>query len=214
MFDGSTLPLDENLRIAAALESELAPLGLVLEVEAGVVGGEEDCIAGPDAGRDELYTIPADLLLVADALGTGEHGRYLLAATFGNVHGVYAPGQVRLRPEILAAGQDALATVRPGSRFQYVFHGSSGTSDADLRAAIRHGVVKVNVDTDAQYAFTRAVADHVLTNYDGVLRVDGGVGRKAAYDPRAWGRKAERALAGRVAEAAHQFGSASRSVLS
>jgi fructose-bisphosphate aldolase class II len=214
MFDGSTLPLDENLRIAAALESELAPLGLVLEVEAGVVGGEEDGIAGPDAGRDELYTTPADLLLVADALGTGEHGRYLLAATFGNVHGVYAPGQVRLRPEILAAGQDALATVRPGSRFQYVFHGSSGTSDADLRAAIRHGVVKVNVDTDAQYAFTRAVADHVLTNYDGVLRVDGDVGRKTAYDPRAWGRKAETALAGRVAQAAHQFGSASRSVLS
>src|SRR5215208_4081953 len=202
MFDGSTLPLDENLRIAAALERELAPLGLVLEVEAGVVG------------RDEVYTTPADLLLVADALGTGEHGRYLLAATFGNVHGVYAPGQVRLRPEILAAGQHALSTARPGSRFQYVFHGSSGTTEADLRAAIRHGVVKVNVDTDAQYAFTRAVADHVLTNYDGVLRVDGGVARKAAYDPRAWGRKAETALAGRVADAAHQFGSAARSVLS
>jgi fructose-bisphosphate aldolase, class II len=121
---------------------------------------------------------------------------------------------VRLQPGILGAGQHALATARPGSRFQYVFHGSSGTAEADLRDAIRHGVVKVNVDTDAQYAFTRAVADHVLTNYDGVLRVDGDVGRKAAYDPRAWGRKAETALAGRVAEAAHQFGSAARSVLS
>jgi len=214
MFDGSTLPLDENLRIAASLQRELAPLGVLLEVEVGVVGGEEDGIAGPAAGREELYTTPADLLRLVDVLGTGEHGRYLLAATFGNVHGVHAPGRVRLRPEILAAGQDALASARPGSRFQYVFHGSSGSAEADIRAAIRHGVVKVNVDTDAQYAFTRAVADHVLTNYDGVLRVDGGVGRKAAYDPRAWGREAERALAARVAEAAQLFGSAGRSVLS
>ena len=213
MFDGSTLPLDENLRVAASLQRELAPLGVLLEVEVGVVGGEEDGVAGPDAGRDELYTTPADLLRVVDALGTGEHGRYLLAATFGNVHGVYAPGRVRLQPGILAAGQRALATARPGSRFQYVFHGSSGTAEADLRDAIHHGVVKVNVDTDAQYAFTRAVADHVLTNYDGVLRVDGDVGRKAAYDPRSWGRKAEAALATRVAEAAHLFGSSSRSVL-
>jgi fructose-bisphosphate aldolase, class II len=213
MFDGSTLPLDENLRIAAGLQREMAPLGVLLEVEAGVVGGEEDGIAGPDAGRDELYTPPADLLRVVDTLGTGEQGRYLLAATFGNVHGVHAPGHVRLRPEILAAGQEVLANARPGSRFQYVFHGSSGSTEADIRAAIEHGVVKVNIDTDAQYAFTRAVAHHMLTNYDGVLRVDGDVGRKAAYDPRAWGRKAETALAGRVAEAAHLFGSASRSVL-
>ena len=213
MFDGSALPLEENLRVSSALLDELAPLGVLLEVESGVVGGEEDGVAGPEAGREELYTTPEDMLRVAEALGAGERGRYLLAATFGNVHGVYAPGAVQLRPEVLRAGQEALAAAHPGARFQYVFHGSSGSGDDEVRAAIRYGVVKVNVDTDAQYAFTRAVADHVLSNYDGVLRVDGGLGRKAVYDPRAWGRKAEAALATRVAEAAQLFGSASRSVL-
>jgi fructose-bisphosphate aldolase class II len=213
MFDGSSLPLEDNLRHAADLLDELGPLGVLLEVESGVVGGEEDGIAGPEAGRGELYTTPHDLLRVAEVLGTGDRGRYLLAATFGNVHGVYKPGAVQLRPEVLRQGQQALAAAHPGARFQYVFHGSSGSSDADVHAAIRHGVVKVNVDTDAQYAFTRAVADHMFTNYDGVLRVDGEVGRKAAYDPRTWGRKAEAALATRIAEAAQLFGSASRSVL-
>jgi fructose-bisphosphate aldolase class II len=213
MFDGSSLPLEENLGISSRLLDELAPLGVLLEVESGVVGGEEDGIAGPDAGRDELYTTPADLLRVAQVLGTGERGRYLLAATFGNVHGIHAPDAVHLRPEVLRAGQEALADAHPGARFQYVFHGSSGSADDEIHAAISHGVVKVNLDTDAQYAYTRAVADHILANYDGVLRVDGNVGRKAAYDPRAWGRKAEAALAARVAEAAELFGSSSRSVL-
>jgi fructose-bisphosphate aldolase class II len=213
MFDGSTLPLTENLRVSARLLDELAPLGVVLELESGVVGGEEDGIAGPQANHAELYTTTDDLLRVADVLGARERGRYLLAATFGNVHGVYAPGNVKLRPAVLAEGQRALAERRPGARFQYVFHGSSGSDPAEVREAIANGVVKVNLDTDAQYAFTRAVADHVFANYDGVLRIDGDVGRKAAYDPRSWGRKAEAALATRVAEAAHLFGSSSRSVL-
>jgi fructose-bisphosphate aldolase, class II len=213
MFDGSTLPLTENLRVSARLLDELAPLGVVLELESGVVGGEEDGIAGPQANHAELYTTTDDLLRVADVLGAGERGRYLLAATFGNVHGVYAPGNVKLRPAVLAEGQRALAERRPGARFQYVFHGSSGSDPAEVREAIANGVVKVNLDTDAQYAFTRAVADHVFANYDGVLRIDGDVGRKSAYDPRSWGRKAEAALATRVAKAAHLFGSSSRSVL-
>jgi fructose-bisphosphate aldolase, class II len=213
MFDGSTLPLAENLRISAGLLDELAPLGVVLEVESGVVGGEEDGIAGPRAGHRALYTTTDDLMQVVDVLGAGERGRYLLAATFGNVHGVHAPGNVALRPELLREGQQALAAARPGARFQYVFHGSSGSEPHEVREAIANGVVKVNLDTDAQYAFTRAVADHVFANYDGVLRIDGGVGRKAAYDPRSWGRKAEAALASRVAAAAQLFGSSSRSVL-
>ena len=213
MFDGSTLALPDNLRRSATLLGELAPLGVQLEVEAGVVGGEEDGVAGPQANRRELYTTTEELMDVAEALGTGERGRYLLAATFGNVHGVHAAGTVKLRPELLGRGQRALAERHPGARFQYVFHGSSGSEPADVHAAISHGVVKVNIDTDAQYAFTRAVAGHVLANYDGVLRVDGGVGCKAAYDPRSWGRKAEAALAARVAEAAELFGSSSRSVL-
>jgi fructose-bisphosphate aldolase class II len=213
MFDGSTLPLAENLSFSARLLRELAPLDVLLELESGVVGGEEDGIAGPQAGHSELYTTTEDLMQVVDALGAGERGRYLLAATFGNVHGMYAPGNVKLRPEVLRDGQLALAEKRPGARFQYVFHGSSGSEPAQVREAIAHGVVKINLDTDAQYAFTRAIADHVFTNYDGVLRMDGDVGRKSAYDPRAWGRTAEAALAQRVAEASHLFGAAERSIL-
>ena len=213
MFDGSTLPLERNLRFSAGLLDELAPLGVVLEVESGVVGGEEDGVAGPGAGHSELYTTSEDLMRVADMLGAGERGRYLLAATFGNVHGVYGPGNVKLRPAVLADGQRALAERRPGARFQYVFHGSSGSKPDDVRQAIADGVVKVNLDTDAQYAFTRAIADHIFTNYDGVLRIDGDVGRKSAYDPRAWGRTAETALARRVAEASELYGAAGRSLL-
>jgi fructose-bisphosphate aldolase class II len=213
MFDGSTLPLADNLAFSSQLLDELAPLEIVLEVESGVVGGEEDGIVGPTGGRSELYTTAEDLMQVVDALGAGERGRYLLAATFGNVHGVYAPGNVHLRPEVLREGQLALAEKRPGARFQYVFHGSSGSEAHEVHAAITNGVVKVNLDTDAQYAFTRAIADHMFTNYDGVLKVDGDVGRKAAYDPRAWGRTAEAALAKRVAEASELFGSAGNSIL-
>jgi fructose-bisphosphate aldolase class II len=213
MFDGSTLPLEDNLAISSRWLDELAPLGVVLEVESGVVGGEEDGIAGPHANQLELYTTTEDLMRFADVLGAGERGRYLLAATFGNVHGVYAAGNVTLRPAVLADGQRSLAERWPGARFQYVFHGSSGSEADEVRQAIANGVVKVNLDTDAQYAFTRAVADHVFANYDGVLRIDGNVGHKAAYDPRSWGRKAEAALATRVAEASQLFGSSSRSVL-
>ena len=212
MFDGSTLPLDENLRIASDLLARCSELGIILEVESGVVGGEEDGIVGPANGHDELYTTPSDLLRVADALGIGEHGRYLLAATFGNVHGTYAPGNVVLRPEILLAGQQALAAAHPGSRFQYVFHGSSGSSQVELTNAVAFGVVKVNVDTDNQYAFTRGVAGHVLDHWQGVLRVDGGIGDKRSFDPRAWGRAGEAAMAGRVRQACEQLGSAGRSL--
>ena len=211
MFDGSTLPLEQNLRIAAGLLDQCSEVGAVLEVECGVVGGEEDGIGG-EVDAERLYTTTEDLMRVVEALGTGERGRYLLAATFGNVHGVYAPGHVQLRPAILREGQEALSAARPGARFAYVFHGSSGTPAAELAEAVSYGVVKVNVDTDAQYAFTRAVADHVLTRYEGVLRVDGGVGDKGAYDPRAWGLKGEAAMAARVAQACVELGSAERSV--
>jgi fructose-bisphosphate aldolase class II len=207
MFDGSTLPLEENLAIAVELLEECRELGILLEVECGVVGGEEDGIGGAvDSSR--LYTTTEDLLRVVEVLGTDG---YLLAATFGNVHGVHAAGHVRLRPEILRDGQDALASAVPGARFAYVFHGSSGTGDAELAEAVSYGVVKVNVDTEMQYAFTRAIADHVLTHYDGVLRVDGAIGDKNAYDPRAWGARAEEAMAARVADECRRLGSAGRS---
>jgi fructose-bisphosphate aldolase, class II len=212
MFDGSTLPLNENLRLSAELLDECASVGLVLELECGVVGGEEDAVSAAGVPADRLYTTTNDLLRVAEVLGAGERGRYLLAATFGNVHGVHPSGHVRLRPEILRQGQEALAATHPGARFQYVFHGSSGSSDEDIRAAISYGVVKINIDSDAQYAFTRAVADHVFTGYTGVLKVDGTVGDKKAYDPRTWGRRAEKAMAAHVAQACELFGCAGRSL--
>jgi fructose-bisphosphate aldolase class II len=212
MFDGSTLPLEENLRRSADLLEECRALDIVLEIECGVVGGEEDGIGGGDVPREQLYTTTDDLLRVAEVLGPGDRGRYLLAATFGNVHGLYAPGHVELRPEILGAGQAALAEAHPGARFEYVFHGSSGSSPEELRAAVAHGVVKVNLDSEAQYAFTRAAAGHMFAHYDGVLAVDGGLGDKRAYDPRAWGAEAQDGMAARVAQACEQLGSAGRSI--
>jgi fructose-bisphosphate aldolase, class II len=209
MFDGSTLPLDENLEISAGLLERCAQVGVVLEVECGVVGGEEDGIAGPEGAREELYTTPADLLRVADALGTGDRGRYLLAATFGNVHGTYAPGHVHLRPEILATGQEALAAAHPGARFQYVFHGSSGSAREDVERAVEYGVVKTNVDSDAQHAFSAGVARHVVDHRDGIL---GDPPDKHAFDPRAWGRTGEEAMAAHVAGVCEVLGSAGRSL--
>jgi fructose-bisphosphate aldolase, class II len=212
MFDGSTLALEENLEASARWLEAAHAANVVLEVEVGVVGGAEDDVDASGTDPERLYTTTPDLLRTAAALGAGERGRYLLAATFGNVHGAHAAGLVQLRPEILRDGQAALARIRPGARFDYVFHGSSGSTVDELRAAIGYGVVKVNLDTDAQYAFTRAVAGHVLDNWDGVLQVDGGLGDKRAYDPRAWGRKGEAAMAERVAKAAEQLGAAGRSI--
>jgi fructose-bisphosphate aldolase class II len=209
MFDGSTLGLDENLATSARLLERCRAAGIVLEIEVGVVGGEEDGIGG--GSGEQLYTTTRDLLRVANALGTGERGRYLLAATFGNVHGLHPAGHVRLRPEILREGQRALAARHDGAAFDYVFHGSSGTSTDTLRETVGYGVVKVNLDSEAQYAYTRAVAGHMFTEYDGVLMVDGGVGRKRAFDPRAWNGKGQAAMAARVARACHDLGSAGMS---
>ena len=172
----------------------------MLEIEVGVVGGEEDGVV--DAINEKLYTTPEDALATVAALGTGENGRYLTALTFGNVHGVYKPGNVKLRPEILKAAQEAVVEelgLDAGSKpFDLVFHGGSGSTAEEIGAAVDYGVVKMNVDTDTQYAFTRPVAAHMFTNYDGVLKVDGEVGNKKAYDPRAWGKAAEAGMAARV----------------
>ena len=212
MFDGSSLPLDENLAIAAGLLRDCADAGLVLEVECGVVGGEEDGIAGGPSDRPERYTTTADLLRVADALGTGERGRYLLAATFGNVHGINAGRPPELRPGILRDGQAALAARDPGARFDFVFHGTSGTPDAIVREAVAAGVVKVNVDTDAQYAFTRAVAGHMFDHWQGVMSVDGATPDKHSFDPRAWSAAGEAGMARQVREACEVTGSAGRAL--
>ncbi|WP_449277947.1 class II fructose-bisphosphate aldolase [Leucobacter sp. GX24907] len=212
MWDGSAIPLDENLEIAKQLLPRLAVIDVVLEVEIGVVGGEEDGISHEI--NDQLYTTLDDAVATVEALGLGEQGRYLTALTFGNVHGVYKPGNVKLRPELLADIQSGLAEkYNTGEKpLDLVFHGGSGSSAEEIAEAVRNGVVKMNIDTDTQYAFTRPVADYMLKNYEGVLKVDGEVGNKKQYDPRAWGRVAETAMAARLVEAAEQLGSAGRSV--
>jgi len=200
MWDGSAVPLKENLEIASELLADCAAARIVMEMEIGVVGGEEDGVVGEI--NEKLYTTPEDALAVADTLGLGERGRYILAATFGNVHGVYKPGHVKLRPAVLKEIQDAVgAKYGKDKPFDLVFHGGSGSALEEIREAISYGVVKMNVDTDTQYAFTRPVAGHMFTNYDGVLKVDGDVGSKKVYDPRSWGKAAEGGMAARVTHA-------------
>jgi fructose-bisphosphate aldolase, class II len=210
MWDGSAVPVDENLKIARELLEQAAAARIILEIEVGVVGGEEDGVVG--AIDDKLYSTPEDALATVEALGLGENGRYMTALTFGNVHGVYKPGNVKLRPEILKQAHDAVSQAKglpAGSKpFDLVFHGGSGSLAEEIAAAVDYGVVKMNVDTDTQYAFTRPVAAHMFTHYDGVLKVDGEVGHKKVYDPRAWGKAAEAGMAARVVEACQNLRSA------
>ena len=207
MWDGSAVPLAENLEIAQELLAKAHAAHIILEVEIGVVGGEEDGVEAEI--NDKLYTSPEDAIATVEALGLGENGRYLTALTFGNVHGVYKPGTVKLRPEVLKAAQEAVTAKFGKDRaFDFVFHGGSGSLPEEISAAVDYGVVKMNVDTDTQYAFTRPVAGHMFQNYDGVLKIDGEVGNKKAYDPRAWGKAAEAGMSARVVEACQNLRSA------
>ena len=209
MWDGSAETLQENLRIARELLERTAAAKMILEVEIGTVGGEEDGVE--NAINDKLYTTVEDALATIEALGAGENGRYITALTFGNVHGVYKPGGVKLRPEILKDIQAQVgAKIGKDNPFDLVFHGGSGSSDQEIADAVSYGVIKMNIDTDTQYAYTRPVADHMFRNYDGVLKVDGEVGNKKTYDPRVWGASAEAGLAARVVEATKQLGSAGK----
>ena len=211
MWDGSAVPLEENLVIAEELLELSQAARTLLEIEVGVVGGEEDGVANEI--NDKLYTTVEDGLATVRALGTGEKGRYLTALTFGNVHGVYKPGHVKLRPEILGEIQAAVgAEVGKEKPFDLVFHGGSGSSAEEIATAVDNGVIKMNIDTDTQYAFTRPAVTHMFTNYDGVLKVDGEVGNKKAYDPRAWGKAAEAGMAARLVEAAESLRSAGQKI--
>ncbi len=214
MWDGSATELHRNLAIAAELLESCVKAKIILEVEIGVVGGEEDGVANDI--NEKLYTTAEDFEYTVDALGGGEQDRYLLAATFGNVHGVYKPGNVQLRPEILQMGQEAAARrlgLSAGSKpLDLVFHGGSGSQLAEIHQALSYGVIKMNVDTDTQYAFTRPIAAHMFTHYDGVLKIDGEVGNKKVYDPRSYLKVAEQSMAARVAQACEDLRSAGRTL--
>ncbi|MGW1670256.1 class II fructose-bisphosphate aldolase [Streptomyces sp. NPDC002324] len=207
MWDGSAETLADNLSIAQELLARAAAAKIILEVEITPTGGEEDGVSHEI--NDSLYTTVDDAIRTAEALGLGEKGRYLLAASFGNVHGVYKPGNVVLRPDLLKQLNEGVAA-RFGkeSPFDFVFHGGSGSTEEEIRTALENGVVKMNIDTDTQYAFTRPVAAHMFQNYDGVLKIDGEVGNKKTYDPRTWGKLAEASMAARVVEACGNLRSA------
>ncbi len=221
MWDGSAVPLAENLEIAKTLLPRMKAISAILEVEIGVVGGEEDGVSHDI--NDNLYTTLDDVIATVEALGLGAHGsgahgsgdqgRYIAALTFGNVHGVYKPGNVTLRPELLGEIQAGVAAKygTDAKPLDLVFHGGSGSTDEEIATAVANGVVKMNIDTDTQYAFSRSIADTVLKNYDGFLKIDGEVGNKKIYDPRAWGKMAETAMAARVVDATRQLGSAGHS---
>ncbi|WP_327088268.1 class II fructose-bisphosphate aldolase [Nonomuraea sp. NBC_01738] len=207
MWDGSAVPLEDNLEIARELLDKCHRANIIMEMEIGVVGGEEDGVVGEI--NEKLYTTAEDALATAEAVGIGEKGRYMLAATFGNVHGVYKPGHVKLRPPVLKEIQDVVgAKYGKGKPFDLVFHGGSGSALEEIHEAISYGVVKMNIDTDTQYAFTRPIAAHMFTNYDGVLKIDGEVGNKKAYDPRSYGKSAETSMAARIVQACQDLKSA------
>lgn len=211
MFDGSELPLGKNMEISKELLALMAPLGMLLEVEAGVVGGEEDGIDNTHAAAEKLYTTPEDMVFVYESLK--DIGPFTFAATFGNVHGVYKPGNVKLEPKILRDGQAAVvAKYGPEAKLDLVFHGGSGTPIEEIHETLHYGIIKMNVDTDCQYHFTRAIADHMMKNYDGVLRIDGEMGDKKTYDPRSYMKKAEASMKSRVIQAATELKSLGKSL--
>lgn len=202
MFDGSDISLEENMEFSKKLLERCAKSDIILEVEAGVFGGEEDGMSSEGVPSEKLYTTPQDMIYVYEALNSVPNARYLLAATFGNVHGVYKPGQVQLQPKILRDGQKALKNnYGDDTSFQFVFHGGSGSRKDEIEETLEYGVVKMNIDTDTQYAFTRPIVDWMFRKYDQVLKVDGDVGYKKSYDPRSVLKAAETGMAERVYEA-------------
>jgi len=213
MYDGSAVPLAENIKHAVELLKLCHENEIILEVESGVVGGEEDGVRAEGVGREKLYTTPEDMIAVYEALSKVEGARFMLAATFGNVHGVYKPGNVVLKPKILKEGQEQLVAKHgEEARLWLVFHGGSGSTIEDIRETLEYGVVKMNIDTDTQYSFTRPVVDHMLKNYDGVLKIEGEVGVKKLYDPRAWLKKARANMSQRVVQACEDLKSAGKTM--
>lgn len=205
MFDGSDIPLSQNLETAKTLLKRCAENDIVLEIEIGVVGGEEDGVNNEGVANEKLYSTPEDMIKAYEALSP-IGGEFIVAATFGNVHGVYKPGNVKLRPKVLLDGQTALKEkYGEDKQLKFVFHGGSGSEKSDIHETLDYGVIKMNVDTDTQYAFTRPIADHMFKNYNGVLKVDGEVGVKAVYDPRSYLKLAQAGMAQRVVEACNDL---------
>lgn len=212
MYDGSELPLEENIRVSKELLERCAKNEIILEIETGVVGGEEDGVNNEDTPADKLYTSAEEMVQIAKELRP--IGKFMYAATFGNVHGVYKPGNVKLRPEILKNGQDAVEKELGAEASHWlVFHGGSGSELSEIHETLGYGVVKMNIDTDTQYAYARAVVDHMFKNYDAMLKIEGEVGNKKFYDPRAWMKAAENKMCERISKACKDLKSDGKSIL-
>jgi fructose-bisphosphate aldolase class II len=212
MFDGSVLPTDENIKMSKELLERCAKSEIILEIETGVVGGEEDGVNNEDAPADKLYTTPEEMVEVTKALRP--LGKFMYAATFGNVHGVYKPGNVKLKPEVLKNGQEAIKKELGADAENWlVFHGGSGSELSEIHETLGYGVVKMNIDTDTQYAYSRAVVEHMFKNYDAMLKIEGEVGNKKFYDPRAWMKAAENSMTDRIAQACKDLKSDGKSIL-
>lgn len=212
MYDGSELPLEENIRVSKELLERCAKNDIILEIETGVVGGEEDGVNNEDTPADKLYTSPEEMVQIARELRPV--GKFMYAATFGNVHGVYKPGNVKLRPEILKNGQDAVVKEFGEEASNWlVFHGGSGSELGEIHETLGYGVVKMNIDTDTQYAYSKGVVEHMFKNYDSMLKIDGEVGNKKFYDPRAWMKAAENTMRARIEQACRDLKSDGKSML-
>ena len=217
MLDLSEEQLTENLAECRRILAKLTPLGMSLEIELGVTGGEEDGVGSEDLGaadHSRLYTQPEDVLLAFDTLRPVGH--FSVAASFGNVHGVYAPGNVKLRPEILNASQK-LIQERHGleKAVNFVFHGGSGSDKKDIASAISYGVFKMNIDTDTQFAFAQGVGDYVTKNpeaFRSQIHPETQKPLKSLYDPRKWLRAGEKTLGARMDEAFKDLGATGRSL--
>ncbi|TLP46933.1 MULTISPECIES: class II fructose-bisphosphate aldolase [Cohaesibacter] len=221
MIDLSEESLEDNVGTCADYLKRMAPMGMSLEIELGVTGGEEDGIGKEleegDAENPNLYTQPEDVLYAYDELS--KIGHFTVAASFGNVHGVYAPGNVKLRPEILKHSQALVSKERGGGEkpLSLVFHGGSGSSKEQIAEAVSYGVFKMNLDTDIQFAYAEAVAakvDEKPIAFKHQVDPEDATPYKKYYDPRKWLRAGELGMVARVEEAMQDLGSAGRSVAS
>ncbi|KUL83514.1 hypothetical protein ZTR_10823 [Talaromyces verruculosus] len=215
MIDLSEEPVDWNIETTAKYLKRAAPMKQWLEMEIGITGGEEDGVNNEDVDNNSLYTQPEDILAIHNALAPISP-YFSIAAGFGNVHGVYKPGNVRLHPELLSKHQKYVKEQLKSSSDKpvfFVFHGGSGSSKAEYKEAISYGVVKVNVDTDMQFAYLSGVRDYILKKKDYLLTTVGNPDgadkpNKKFFDPRVWVREGEKSMSARVKEALEDFNTA------
>ena len=208
MLDFSEEPIEENIEVSAKFLERMAKMGMTLEIELGVTGGEEDGVDNTDIDSSRLYTQPEEVAYAYEALSKISH-RFTVAAAFGNVHGVYKPGNVELRPIILKNSQEYIQkkfNTGSANPINFVFHGGSGSSQAEIREAIEYGAVKMNIDTDMQWAFWDGVKDYYEGKRDYMQAQIGNpdgddIPNKKNYDPRKWLRAGEQTFVKRLTQA-------------